>query len=177
MKINSIINIFILLIICSCIRNKGIQNTDLSEKETKYFSNISMFLNNNRILGKTIEEIKEKYGTPKEDIIESVRNKYEKNQNDEIHKILYDNLYLKMYRVNNSIEKKDYYLEIKISSNKYPIMFNIKIGENKDKIIHLFGNPVKDQNNELSYLQEDLGFTFKLNNNLIKEVIWIGYID
>jgi hypothetical protein len=158
-----IINIFIIFFIYG--------NIISCKTQSKNFQNI--IVGGSIKLSSSIEEIIDKLGKPKE-------NKIFPNEasggNTTI--LIYDGLEIifnefpeldknnKVVKVITSITK------ITITSNKYLINNDIKVGYNKDTLLKLYNETRMIENNYISYeISGDTYIGFYLNNNVIEKII------
>lgn len=151
--------------------NKNIKNKDFRKKQ-KEFNNIGF------LYGNETEEIKNNLGIPNETRIIDFNNLHNKNQKDKIYELIYDGLYVKIYK--DSLNNSEKIMQITITSKKYKVKWDLNIGEEKEKIIEKFGDPNEDKDNVLYYIGEvaaPIGFQFYLKDNKIIKINWNKFID
>jgi len=154
--------------------NRGHNNTSLTATEEKVAEWIDSGLN--FIPGSSIDEIKQRLGKPVSERVELHKNSHVVGQVDEIHTLDYEGLSLRIYHV-KEVPPRDLVFELTITDKRFLFKWGLKIGCQRNEVIHVFGKPEKG-GNPLTYSTEvGLASFFFSKENRLEKVQWQWDID
>ena len=154
--------------------NTGQNNTALTATQERVAEWIDSGLN--FIPGSSIDEIKQRLGKPASERVQLHRNSHVVGQMDEIHTMDYEGLSLRIYHV-NEVPPRDLVFELTITDERFLFKWGLKIGSQRNEVIHVFGKPEKD-GNPLTYSTEvGSAFFFFSKENRLEKVQWQWDID
>jgi|GEM_PF-4697866 len=172
-------HIIILLLLINVLLNNSKINIANQQKLKSFF--INPFEDTDIILSNIndISDIEKIFGKANNISKEAIKNKHNEDITDYIYKIVYnDDLQLSYYYSTNSSKFK---LEaISIFSNKYILKYDIKIGDNINKIIKIFDEPSEKESNYISYYPDDYwgdSIIFKIENNKLNSIHILSWMD
>jgi hypothetical protein len=69
------------------------------------------------------------------------------------------------------------FTSVHVSSSKWPILYDLNVGQKKSKVVMLLGKPTADENNILRYSGETEEVSFNYNNDLVTRIVFQYYAD
>jgi len=129
-------------------------------------------------LGDSLAEITAKLGEPlKKNVIEK-KNKHYPDSIDQLYELFYEDLFIRIYHVSES--NRDLIVTVEVTSNKYDILFDLKIGSLKSQVLQSLGPPDEEKTNLLRYYgseysMETLDFLFK--DDKLVAISWYYFLD
>lgn len=171
--------LFVVLVI-GCTKEKDQRNESQGDNYQKRINEIVIVNDGLDFkLGKSIEEITNNLGRPKNIIVEKIKNvHYPDEIIDEIHKLFYDGLYIEIYKATEG--NKEMLQALSITSEKFKVKWGLNVGISKDEIKKVLGNPSKDVDNVWSYVDSDgyeNGVRFFFRNDKVNKIEWSYWID
>ena len=130
------------------------------------------------VIGKSLSEIKEHYGEPIRQNIINRQNIHNPEQTDQIYELSYEGLFLRVYHV--SAIDKDIIILVEVTSDEYPVTWDLTVGATKEKVVEVFGEPDETNLDTIRYLAGEfvMGFVdFTFKDDLCSRVAWHYLID
>jgi len=124
------------------------------------------------VIGESLSEIKKYHGEP---IRQNIHNP---ELTDQIYELYYEGLFLRVYHV--SATDKDIIILVEVTSDEYPVMWDLTVGTTKEKVVEAFGEPDETNLDTIRYLAGEfvMGFVeFTFKDGLCSRVAWHYLID
>lgn len=69
------------------------------------------------------------------------------------------------------------FTSVHVSSSKWPILYDLNVGQKKSKVVMVLGKPSSDENNILRYSGETEEVSFHYHNGLVTRIVFQYYAD
>jgi hypothetical protein len=116
---------------------------------------------------------------PQRDVSEKIQNRHNPTQTDEWHTTYYAGMVVTFYRATSA--PGDLLTKLVLSDKRVIMPFDIRIGDNKEKVLQKLGIPTEIKEEELyyhvPYASYSESVTFKFSKDVLKEVQWDFEID
>lgn len=160
--------------------NMGSEQDDEPVKEDEIKQRVDLFLEEGlRLsLGNSLAEITAKLGEPlKKNIIEK-KNIHYPDSTDQLYELFYEGLFIRIYHVSEM--KRDLLVSLEVTSDKYEILFDLRIGSSKSKVLESLG-PADEAKTDLlryygsEYRAGEIDFLFK--DDKLVAICWYYFLD
>lgn len=169
--------VIIVILSTTCLKQ---QHTDMREttgEALQYRINQFVYGGWNFRVGETLAEIITNLGTPQSFKTEKVKNTHNPDQIDEVYELLYDGLFIEIYKVTET--NKEFVTALSVTDDKYKMKWGLNIGSSRNQVKNVLGNPSEEKNNVYIYKTDEAPsyVSFYFRNGTMYKIYWSFYID